>query len=272
MPAFRAEATIAASVASVLTGDFADFEILIIADDGTDYRKHLDEEGLTDPRLRFLSTGGSGTGSSRARNVGLDAAQSRYIAILDADDLFLKEKLAQIAPVVRTHGFVSTALDVRNAERGHLRYVGAGDDRLLTAAAYKFTNLSMDSMIAYDRHVADPRYDEGQDCLTDLDLVLKLFGSFDACFHLGTPLHAYVKQGLSISIGAGASDRYLRMKRIMIGRLMEGHYPMRDRDGAAGFFRFLEASLRAERDFAIAQGKTPGLIFEDHLEAYLDRA
>ncbi|MCB1518771.1 MAG: glycosyltransferase family 2 protein [Hyphomicrobiaceae bacterium] len=272
MPAFHAAATIAQSVGSVLNGTFADFELLLIADDAADYRQALADSGISDPRLRYLQSGGVGTGSSHARNVGLDAAQYDFIAILDADDLFLDDKLQRIAPLVERYGFVSTALDVREAGRGHLRNVGAGEDKALTPAAYKFTNVSMDSMIAYDRRIIDPRYDESQDCLTDLDLILKLFAGFATCFHSGVPLHAYVKQSRSISIGTGASDRYRRMKRTLIERLESGHYPMRDPAGPEGFVRFLQASLRAEESFERAKLERPGLIFEDHLEPYLSSA
>lgn len=272
MPAFKAAATIAPSVRSVLEGTFADFELLLIADDGAEYAQILADQGISDPRIRFLQSGGVGTGSSHARNTGLDAARNAFIAILDADDLFLGDKLQRIAPLVEQHGFVSTALDVREAERSHLRFVGLGEEKALTPEAYKFTNTSMDSMIAYDRRIIDPRYDGSQDCLTDLDLILKLFAGFKTCFHIGEPLHAYVKQTKSISIGAGASDRYQRMKKTLIERLESGHYPMRDPSGPQGFVCFLKASLKAEESFEQAKAAEPGLIFEDHLETYLESA
>lgn len=269
MPAFHAQQTIGQSVKSVLAGSHGRFEILIVTDDGEDYAEVLVREDIIDSRLKFLSTGEIGSGSSTARNVALDAASARYIAILDADDLFLDDKLAKIAPEVAAHGFVSTALDVRDVERGHLRNVGAGQNHALTPSKYKFTNLSMDSMIAYDRHVIDPRYDESQDCLTDLDLILKLFARFEHCYHIGAPLHAYIKQLSSISMGSGASNRYTRMKHIMLERLKTGHYPMIEDAGPRGFSKFIAASLTAEQSFERALGDDPSLIFEDHLARYL---
>lgn len=270
MPAYRSQDTIAQSVQSVLVDTHDLFEVLIVADDGEDYAAVLATQGIVDSRLKFLSTGAVGAGSSAARNVALDAATARYIAILDADDLFLDNKLAQISAAIVEHGFVSTALDVRDVDRGHLRNVGAGDDQILSPADYKFTNLSMDSMIAYDRNIIDPRYDESQDCLTDLDLVLKLFAGFDRCFHIGKPLHAYVKQLSSISMGAGASNRYTRMKHTMLERLKTNHYPMKDGAGPKGFSKFVSASLDAEQTFEAALLADPTLIFEDHLRAHLE--
>jgi glycosyltransferase involved in cell wall biosynthesis len=266
MPAYRATETIHASVRSVLAQEFGHLEVLIISDDGIDYEAVL--WGLTDPRLRFLSTGGMGTGSANARNVGLDAAQMDMIAILDADDRFLPGKLSRFAEALKSHALVSCALSVTSADGTPLRTVGAGMDKVLTGADYKTVNISMDSMIAYDRRVADPRYDRDQPCLTDLDLLLKLFAGVQSCFHIGVPLHQYVKQSVSISNGPGVAERMIDTKKLILGRLGAGTYGL-SAEAASGFARFLETSLEAEKSYEAALSARPGLLFEDHLEAFL---
>ena len=56
-PAYRAARTLARPVRSVLAQTHADWELIIVADDGEDYEHRLAAEGLRDRRLRFVTTG-----------------------------------------------------------------------------------------------------------------------------------------------------------------------------------------------------------------------
>ncbi len=268
-PAHRAKDTIAASVNSLLRQDLQDWELLVISDDGTDYAEVLEASEIADPRIRHLDTGAIGSGSSNARNTGLEAASADWIAILDADDLMLPGKLTALQIALEAHPLVSTGLSVMDASGHQLRTVGIGPDQMLKPADYKFTCFSMDSMIAYDRRQGDPRYDVDLPCLTDLDLILKLFAGRDHCLHLGGAWHAYVKQPVSISNGPGTSKRMVETKLKMLERLKSGQYPMLDPEGPAGFIRFLECSLEAERSYEQELKANPSLLFEDHIEPFL---
>src|SRR5690606_17161269 len=131
----------------------------IVADDGFDYAAFLAERGLADPRQVFLSSGGVGRGASNARNVALDRLDTPHAAILDADDRLKPQKLEQAVAALAQCGIVSTALDVMATDFTHLRHVGAGPDRRLRPGTHKWVNLSMDSMIVWDRRRGDGRYD-----------------------------------------------------------------------------------------------------------------
>lgn len=269
MPAYRAQATIARAVASALGQTMLDFELIIVSDDGADYEAVLGRAGIADSRIRYLESGLLGGGSPPARNVGLDAANYRLAAILDADDAFKPEKLAIMAPLAATHGLVSCALDVTLPDGTHLRHVGRGEDRMLGPGAYKFTNISMDSMLVHDRRRADPRYDPSLPCLTDLDFLLKIFAAVPACHHVGRPLHDYVKMPVSVSNGPGVTEKMVATKIEMRRRLQQGFYPLADPGGMAGIDRFLALSLKAEQSYCPRpDGDLPNL-FEDHLEPLL---
>lgn len=269
MPAYKAELTIGQSISSLLQQDLADWELMVISDDGTDYEAVLAGENISDQRIRYLTTGATGTGSSNARNVGLDAATSDLIAILDADDLMMPGKLTAMSAALAQSSMVSTGLSVTDAAGQELRAVGVGSDKILSPADYKFTCFSMDSMIAYDRRHGDPRYDATLPCLTDLDLILKLFATRKTCRHLGDAWHAYVKQASSITNGPGTSARIAATKVLMLDRLRAGHYPMLDQSGPEGFIRFLNLSLQAEKTYGPALEADPTLFFEDHIEPLL---
>jgi glycosyltransferase involved in cell wall biosynthesis len=269
MPAFRAEPFIATAVASVLAQSYPHWQLWIVGDDGLDYEKILASHGLVDGRFRFLSTGGVGIGASRARNRALDRIDSALVAILDADDRFRPDKLARAVGALALHPVVSCALEVVDDKGQPLRLVGAGPDRLLTPAEYKFVSLSMDSMILWDRRRTEGRYDPTLSNMTDLELLLQLWQRAPAAFHLGTPLHQYVKMSGSMSNSAGTTEGMIASKTTLLQRVQAGYYRFADTAAAEGIARFLQLSLAAERSFPDALAARPGLLFEDHLEPLL---
>jgi teichuronic acid biosynthesis glycosyltransferase TuaG len=93
MPAYNAEKTITESVRSVLSQTFTDFELIITDDcssDGTpDLCKGFAKE---DRRVRMLRNA-KNMGAAAARNLAINEARGEWIAFLDSDDLWLRDKL-----------------------------------------------------------------------------------------------------------------------------------------------------------------------------------
>ena len=268
-PCYRAERWIGACVSSVLAQTHGHWEHWIIADDGADYEALLAADGTRDPRLKFLSSGTVGGGASRARNVALDAITTPYAAILDADDRFKPQKLELAVAALQHHPITSFALDEFDEAGNRLRLVGEGPDLELAPAVYKWTCLSMDSNLVWDRRKTDARYDLVLTNMTDLELLLQLYRTAKASWHLGTPLHDYLKLGVSMSNGPGVTEKMIRSKREILRRLETGFYPMADAAGPEGMAAFLRISLKAEETYPEALAERPGLLFEDHLEPML---
>lgn len=85
---------LAATVASVLAQDFADFEYIIVDDASTDASPVLAQQlAATDPRICLLLLSRN-LGPAGALNAGLAVARGQYVAILDHDDLALPGRLA----------------------------------------------------------------------------------------------------------------------------------------------------------------------------------
>lgn len=271
IPAFRAQSTIARAVASALAQDDAKIEIIVSSDDGTDYLDTLARAGISDPRLRQVTTGGIATGSSNARNIAIAAAKTRFLAELDADDYFLPGKLSRALPLLREHPLVTVGIRVEQPTGKILRHVGCSGRTELLTATYKQTNLSMDSMLLWDREKVPTLYDTSVPRMIDLDFLMRAFAHVDGALHIGEPLHAYVKQPLSMSNAPGSSPIYAETKRQMIAALEGDGYKMKSASTRAGILDFLRISLRAEETFEAAAARRPGLIFEDHLEPLLAR-
>lgn len=271
-PCYRAERWIEDCARSVLAQTYADWEHWIVSDDGVDYEALLARSGRRDARQKFLSSEAIGGGASRARNVALDRIAAPYVAILDADDRFKPDKLARVAAALEHHAIVSCAIDEYDEAGTYLRSVGAGTDRAIGPALYKWTCLSMDSQIAWDRRKADARYDPALPNMNDLELLLQLYRSVPAGWHVGTPLHDYVKVATSLSNGPGVTERMIAAKRELLRRLETGFYPMAGPEGPEGMAAFLRISLTAEETYPDALAARPGLLFEDHLEPMLRAA
>lgn len=88
--AYNAGPFLQQAVRSVLAQTYSDFELILVDDGSTD--GCLDFlSGLTDPRIRTLRQ--SNQGQPAAINTGLGIATGDWIALLDADDLWMPRKL-----------------------------------------------------------------------------------------------------------------------------------------------------------------------------------
>lgn len=88
MPVYQAEKFLKASVESVLSQTFSDWELLLVDDGCRDNSPALcDGFAARDDRVRVIHKR-KNAGVSAARNSGLEAAKGEYIAFLDSDDGF----------------------------------------------------------------------------------------------------------------------------------------------------------------------------------------
>lgn len=90
IPAYNAAATVQQAIGSVLAQSFADFEILVVDDGSTDDTAAA-VRAVNDPRVRLLAQ--PNAGAAAARNAGIASAIGEWVAFLDADDLWLPNKL-----------------------------------------------------------------------------------------------------------------------------------------------------------------------------------
>ena len=118
VPVYNVEKFIEETIASVLSQTCADFELLLVNDCSTDRSAEL-IKACTDPRVRLIEQP-ENKGAYAARNRGLKEAKGRYIAFLDADDLWEPCKLEHELAFMEREGagFVFTGYEfaTENAE------------------------------------------------------------------------------------------------------------------------------------------------------------
>jgi glycosyltransferase involved in cell wall biosynthesis len=103
MPCFNAGAYLRQAISSILSqeGNFKVKEIIIVDDNSTDADTKAVLAGLSGQERIHVLTNNGIKGAASARNTGIQAAQSDWIAFLDADDYFLPESLAVRCAAIR---------------------------------------------------------------------------------------------------------------------------------------------------------------------------
>jgi teichuronic acid biosynthesis glycosyltransferase TuaG len=91
IPAYNADKTIERALDSVLAQSYPAYELIVIDDASKDSTRALLETKYAECILFIQKI--NNTGSSIARNTGMDAATGDYFAFLDADDMWHKDKL-----------------------------------------------------------------------------------------------------------------------------------------------------------------------------------
>ncbi|OON39699.1 hypothetical protein BTJ39_11710 [Izhakiella australiensis] len=92
IPMYNAKETILRAIHSVLNQTWQDWHIYLINDKSTDNSLALVREHCTDPRITILDNPVN-LGAAETRNVGLEASNESFIAFLDSDDEWEKNKL-----------------------------------------------------------------------------------------------------------------------------------------------------------------------------------
>lgn len=91
VPVYNAGAYIEETIRTVREQTYADWELLLV-EDGSGDDSLIRMESFTDERIRIIRQPAN-MGAAKARNRGLSEASGRYIAFLDADDLWDRKKL-----------------------------------------------------------------------------------------------------------------------------------------------------------------------------------
>lgn len=126
IPAYNAERFVKAAIDSVLAQTFQDFEILVVDDGSTDETKNiLAQYG---DKIRYLYKDNGGV--SKARNYGIERAEGKYVAFLDADDVWLPEKLEKQFALLESnpsYGLCYSATERVDENLAHKKYIEANE-------------------------------------------------------------------------------------------------------------------------------------------------
>ncbi|MBB4526533.1 UNVERIFIED_ORG: glycosyltransferase involved in cell wall biosynthesis [Rhizobium sophorae] len=168
IPAFNASPYIERTLRSATRQTYRALEIIVIDDGSSDNTAKLIEQmALVDPRIRLLST--SNYGVAAARNTGIQASTGRFVAFLDADDLWHETKIEKQVNALNL-------LPQHWAAVYTLHYVIDHDDEIIRPGR---ANVARGYI--YARHLTFKYVGNGSTLLVRRDVALEI-GGFDTSY------------------------------------------------------------------------------------------
>lgn len=94
MPVYNCDLFVSQAIESILSQTMREFEFLIINDGSTDNSAAIINTYISDPRIKiFTNNKALGKAGDAAKEIGISHAKGKYIAIMDADDIALVNRL-----------------------------------------------------------------------------------------------------------------------------------------------------------------------------------
>jgi teichuronic acid biosynthesis glycosyltransferase TuaG len=118
VPAYNSEKFISDTIQSIQNQTYTNWEMIIVDDCSTDKTVEIIQEFMdNDPRIHLIKLN-TNSGTGIARNTALQAVSGRYIAFVDADDLWEPEKLSKQIDFMETNNlpFTFSFYDLINEE------------------------------------------------------------------------------------------------------------------------------------------------------------
>jgi glycosyltransferase involved in cell wall biosynthesis len=188
------------TIQSVLKQSFFDWEMIIVDDFSTDNTVELINSFVKhDPRIKLIQLA-ENSGAAIARNIAIEAAQGRYIAFLDSDDLWLPNKLEKQLAFMQenNYAFTFSAYDKIN-ENGHV-FGSIGVPNKVSYFDLLTTNYIGCLTVIYDTSYFGKIHMSTLSKREDFATWLNMLKKVDFAFGLNEPLAKYrVYQGQSSS-------------------------------------------------------------------------
>lgn len=178
VPVYNSEQYLKETMDSVLAQTYWNWEMLLVDDCSTDTSAEIIRSYLAqDDRIRYIPLT-TNSGAAVARNTALEASRGRYIAYLDADDLWFPKKLErQIAFLQENNVAFSCCAYEKIAQDGTSLEKTVWMPKTLTYHQYlKNTIIQTVGVIVDTKHVDPsllvmPNVRRGQDCATWLQIL-----------------------------------------------------------------------------------------------------
>ena len=189
IPSYNAEKTIKAAIESAINQDYSvdNFEIVVVNDGSKDKTSEILESFGSKIRIIFQEN----QGSVKAANAGFRAAKGKYVIKLDADDIFEKNILKEMATVLDSFPEVDFVYSDYFEKRAN------GEKVLVKTKENVFNNIAIGIMFRKKKFQDQGFYSERLG-FAEYDLLLKTLGKWKGQ-HIEKPLFWYIRREGSIT-------------------------------------------------------------------------
>lgn len=178
IPVYNCEKFLPHTLTSVINQTYPEWEAVVVNDASTDNSENIIREYTArDSRIKLVNLPVN-TGVGAARNKGITLADGRYLAFLDADDLWSKEKLAhQLFFMQKNNAGASHTGFAFMSEKGEVLAKGrVSVDREIGLEEYmKTTQIGMSTVMIDRQKISALRFPEEREVCEDARAWMSLF-------------------------------------------------------------------------------------------------
>ena len=250
IPAYNAADFIAAALDSIFSQTFNDYEVIVINDGSPDTTQL--EQALAPYLTRIIYLKQENRGAAAARNVGLRSARGRFVAFLDADDLWLPAYLASQINFLDTSNVDLVYADaelIGDAEMAGRSYMetapSAGEVNAESLLALRCNVITSGVVARRNPIIAVGMFDEGIRRGHDFDLWLRLAKSGAKISYQKKVLLKH--RILASSLSGDSASQYQRAFKVLDTIRQRGHLTSREAATLERTLRGIEAEIELER-------------------------
>lgn len=200
MPAYNTADYIKDSLESVLSQTYSDWELIIVDDCSTDNTAEIIRPFLSDGRIKYLRNE-KNSGAAISRNRALREARGKWVAFLDSDDVWHKEKLEKQLSFMKENNYKFSFTDYNIQLEGQwLPYVYTAPKVINKRRMKNYCYFSTITVM-YDREYVGLIQVEPIKVNNDYAMWLKVIEKTKA-YRLAECLSSYIKHDGSVSSGS----------------------------------------------------------------------
>ncbi len=207
-PMYNSSATIEETLKSVQAQTFKDWEFLCVIDDGTkdNSPEIVKKYSAADARIQLLHVK-NGRGCGLARNFGMKQAKGKFLAFVDADDVWLPEKLQKQISFMQknNHAFTCTGFQRMSNEGEVHQHSFLPPEKIEYAQLCKNNTICSPSVVIDRLQTGD--FEMANTSVEDFILWLQLMRKGFPCYGLREVLVHY-----RLSVNSRSTERFVTMR------------------------------------------------------------
>lgn len=223
MPAYNAEKYISESIHSIIAQTYKDWELIVVDDCSTDRTAEI-VKSFAEKRIKYLKND-KNSGAAVSRNRAIAEASGRWLAFLDADDLWYPEKLEkQLDFIIKTGAeFTFTAYEKIDKVGNHTGRISFPPEKVDYKKMIRLADPIGNLTVIYDTARIGKVYVPNIKKRNDFALWLQVLKKIDIGYGMNDVLASYRVHGDSLS---GNKLKLIKYQWELY-RKIEGHGIMR---------------------------------------------